>query len=52
MTLCADGRFWIYKNSIPIGNTKRPDNPRESLHETPFEVSVHGLGRLTLGWDL
>ena len=20
MTLCTDGRFWIYKNSIPITN--------------------------------
>ena len=52
MTLCTDGRFWIYKNSLPIANCKRPEKPRESLNKEPFEVSVHGLGKLTLGWDL
>ena len=52
MTLCADGRFWIYKNSIACGNTKRKEKPRESLNKEPFELKVKGLGELTLGWDL
>ena len=40
MTLCTDGRFWIYKNSIPITNQeikKDEDKAKEGEKKTEDE---------------
>ena len=52
ITLCADGRFWVYDNGVPFREMVRRGMTKEKLAEGPvvgFHPGLHGM--LELGWD-
>ena len=49
--LSSKGDFYIAENGREVKVYLGADISRESLTNNPVELSVSGLGRLTLGWD-
>ena len=52
ITLCADGRFWVYDNGVPFREMVRRGITKEKITDAPvvgYHPGLHGM--LELGWD-